>query len=266
MQRGRAVQGPGRNRRRKERTHRCSTISTIGFAAGFVALGAGVALVLTSHDGSKTALAPKSRPERGRLPTIDLVLTARFRSSGGASRREMRAGEARPAYAARRARIPFDDERNRDVDDELGERLSAHSARRPCRGPASRDRDGDRHALSRCDHLGDGAAFGAERQSIRCILDIAAGEHPPRNGDERAADSVVRVRRVRVLPRGDGSLLEGGPIDGRDSPRMSEFMQSPRRRGAPMPRAGRRSDARSLRRGFDLRVIELAGGSRRRGS
>ena len=66
--------------------------------------------------------------------------------------------------------------------------------------------DGDQPAAAGAMQLGHQAALGAQRQPVRGVLDVAAGDHPPVVGEPGGADvevaSTARTRAQRPRRRG----------------------------------------------------------------
>src|SRR5476651_2221303 len=92
-------------------------------------------------------------------------------------------------------------ELNLEVAAELPEDLAARAARRRRRSRVGDDRDAREHAVPLGDRLEHRDALGADRQAVRRVLDVAAGDHRPVAGLERRADLEMREGRVRVLAR-----------------------------------------------------------------
>ena len=56
-------------------------------------------------------------------------------------------------------------------------------------------------------------AFGAEREAIRCVLDVAGGQQAAIGGQRRGAYAQPRIGRVGVAGRGCRRRPQPGPID-----------------------------------------------------
>src|SRR4051794_21308957 len=70
--------------------------------------------------------------------------------------------------------------------------------------------------------LSDQGALGAEREPVRGVLDVAAGDHAAVVAERRGPHREPRVRRVRRSGRGDGGCAQGVPVHLGHSPGIAQ--------------------------------------------
>ena len=95
-------------------------------------------------------------------------------------------------------------EEDREMRCEFVEDLAAG----PAGAASTREADGEGRevAVPGRDGLEDGGAFGADRQTVGSVLDVATGENLARGGEEGRADLELRVGGVGRLAGGRGML------------------------------------------------------------
>src|SRR5262245_3856000 len=89
---------------------------------------------------------------------------------------------------------------------ELGELLAASPAWREQLRTLGDEHDLDDVPIARRDHGPDGRGLGAQRETVRGVLDVAARVELPARGPDAGAHSQARVRRVRVRERVAGQV------------------------------------------------------------
>ena len=157
----------------------------------------------TAASLARAQCAPRAARARGRLAAAAARrheperLRQQRREAGRLARDDATAVVSpRPARASCRARTP---------------RAPAGRCRTalPGSGPAVTTAHAIGRAVARDDHGGHGGALGARRRAVRGVLDVAPGVDAAAPREQRGADAVLRVRRVRVGARGLRRFDEG---------------------------------------------------------
>jgi hypothetical protein len=92
-------------------------------------------------------------------------------------------------------------ENYRDIAAEFPDDLPAGTARRREGIRVGHDGDGVEPAFALADCFEDRSAFGADRQAVTGIFDVAPAEDSSRNSSKRGADAEIRVGSMRILAR-----------------------------------------------------------------